>query len=296
VATFATDSFGNVSESTLPLHLPRFSRFMPVCAAEEQAVYVVTTDLHGAPQIDAEFELRADNLQIDPPTTPSPGLYRFGFRQDHSLKTDAPVSVRVTSENETRACTVKVLPAPAHVSPSSKKQPAQVTPTAPPIYFIGGVLIGGSTNFGKLNGIWGGLRGAYPFGQTRAGFRLEVEAAYMRSTNTTMTDDGRTLKLALDALPLAANLRYVLPFGVWEPSAALGLGVTVSQVVAAATGTRVVARAAPLQLGGGLGLGLALGTSTVQVEAGYWYSNLDSAGITGNVHGLRAGVGYMLHL
>jgi hypothetical protein len=297
VATFATDAFGNVSESSLPLHLPRFSRFFPVCAAAEQAVYVLTTDLHGAPQLDAEFRVHANGLHIDPPTTQAPGLYRFAFRPEQLNTVETQVSVSVSAASETRTCVAKLLPSPTPpaAADSGRKQ-SQAADSTPPVHFIGGLLLGGSTNLGKLNGFWGGLRGAYPFSQTRAGLRLEVEAAYLRSTNTTTTEDGRALKLALDALPLAANLRYVLPVGAWEPNLALGVGVTLSQVVAGGSDSRAVARATPVLFGGALGLGLALGTGTVQVEAGYWYSNLDSAGITGNVHGLRAGLGYMLHL
>jgi hypothetical protein len=293
VETYAKDSFGNITEGVLPLELPDFPRFLPVCSSEEQAVYVIAQEDSADESKDSVFELTAPHLQALTGVPLRSGVRRYQLRSTRPVEHDTAVTVRIAAGEESHSCNLVVQPPPKQRPP---KLSGITTPVEPKVRFFLGPALAWTSNLGKLNGLSGGLRAAYPFSQTRLGLRLEAEFSYLHSAGSGRTQEQDAFSLNLEALPVALGLRYVLGFGVWEPSVSLGAGATGTIAKLRGPNADSTTYAAPLLVGGSLALARKLDTFTLCTELGYWYSRLDVGGIVGNIQGLRTGVTALFEL
>lgn len=287
--TVATDSHGNVTREDLPLDPPLYPRVLTLCANGDDAVYVIEVDSRGQPASAPTFRLQADALITESPSLVQPGVFRIDVRPERPPTKTISTEVRAAVDGFTSSCSLELTPPPLALPYTLDGTVVPLEPSHP--WFVG-VTLGWLTNANRVSGPWAGLRGAYAFGRTHHGLRLELEAAYSQSSVEMFTTDNQTLGLELRTWPVFVNGRYILDWGIVHPMASISLGAAISR--AEATGSNILTNENFVTpwLGGALGGMWWLGRHELAAEVGYTYAKHATGSVLGNVGGLHLTLAY----
>jgi hypothetical protein len=293
VTTFATDSFGNVKKSQLPLPVEPFSRHLPVCVAGSNELLVFVVGPHGEPASSANFSVADSVFDWGTPAVVAPGVFRLlGTVRNHPTReTDVPV--QVTLDGDVRSCSIRV-PPPPRALPA--RVTGRVTPIEPFVPWRVGGLLGAVSNFARLTGPSVILRGAFSPGGALTGWNAEVDAGYTFMTAGVETDTGGQLSLAAHSVPLVAGVRYALQLDRSRLSARLHGGVDVFRVEISGEGTAETETVLAPMIGGQFAYSHRFGPGEIQAELGYAHAPVVSGPARGNAAGLQLSFGYLFFL
>ena len=282
--TLATDSHGNVTRGELPLNPPDFPRGLALCSTDEPAVYVVEVSRRGEPVTRPSFEVRAAGLSARDPEVVAPGVFRVELTANPKHAETQLHEVRVVLEGNTSSCTLTTTP-PASIMPYVLR--GSVAPLDPDGHWSMGAHVGWLTNGERVSGPWGSLLVGYSFSGRPAGLRAEAELGYSQTSTSLITTDNEPVELDVRTWPLFLTARYVLDFGSVHPSAALNLGVAVTEARAAGEALLTDETFVTPWLGGAAAVWWWLGQHEVGAEVGYALAERSTGAVVGNVAGAR---------
>lgn len=289
VKTFATDSHGNVTEGQLALNPPAFPKALVLCAPIEDAAYVVEVDEYGTFVTTPSFRTRVREATASAPESVAPGVFRLPLGVQNPTKDWKTVTVTVEHAGFSDSCAFKVAPPP----PSEPfKLQGTVTPIEPEFSLFLAANAGFATNFGLLAGPWVSVQGSYPFSSTRQGLRADLAVGFLHSTSDVPAEDGQTLELTVNSIPLLLGPRYVFVWGLFDLSVAAHAGLSLTNESLVGPLIDQASSSIPLWFGGDVGFAWWIGSGDVGVRVGYSYAPIDQPDVSGNVAGLRATVQY----
>jgi hypothetical protein len=296
VTTVATDGYGNVTEGTLALDTPVFSRLLVLCASQESALYVLSLDEHGAFAQAPTFSVDAPGARTSPAVALGPGVFRIAVTAELAEKQQAEAQLRVSLDGEVRSCSLRLSPSPSQARPSPTAQTSKPVVAAASPHLLLGIQLGANSNFARVAGPWGALHVGLPLRRAANGFRLEAELAYTRSTSQLGKAAAEPLDLTLDSWPVSGGLRYLLAVGRWQYGAAVSSGIDLVNVRVRRESSTETSWAYPLLLGGALSAGFSLPHAELRLELGYTHAYVNTGTVQGNAGGWRATLGYLFQL
>ena len=154
--------------------------------------------------------------------------------------------------------------------------------------------IGYATNLGTVSTLALAADAAYRVTLGRQQLGLGIESGYFSSSESRpRSDEMENVAMRLSVVPIMARAVYEvrgLPMDVYAGGGA-GVLFATATIESPRAGTRVEA-SSNLGVSGLLGMRKRLGRGLLILEAAYWHSKLNEAGLTGNLGGLRLTGGY----
>lgn len=154
--------------------------------------------------------------------------------------------------------------------------------------------VGYATNLGTVSTLALAADAAYRVFLGRQQLALGIESGYFSSSESRpRSDEMEDVAMRLSVVPVMARAVYEvrgLPIDVYAGGGA-GILFASATIESPRAGTRVEA-SSNLGVSGLIGARKRLGRGLLILEAAYWHSKLNEAGLTGNIGGLRLTGGY----